>query len=204
MTLTPKRVFAIVGMLFMIGYVLIFMQSCAKTAKPSAPPVITPQTSPSGTVANVGVTPYDSVSPFVCTISVSELVCMASMDVRFKRGQSEVQIMRGYQFRFGTPKGNGMGTVWFGCAGTNECQGFFMFGSPNVSVVPVEPARFWQGGASGLVPYGSLGIIEVDIEADQFRQIRNRWAGSLAPPLMKAGTGVVVTCTDQACTVSLK
>ena len=193
------RALSLITMLCLIGYVCLFMQGCAKTT-----PVVTPANSPTGTVANVGVTPYDSVSPFVCTITTAELVCMASMDVRFRRGQAEVQIARGYQFRFNQPKGQGTGTIWFGCAGVNECQGFFMFGSPTVSVVPVEPARFWQGGSATLVPYGSLGIIEVDIEADQFRQIRNRWSGSIAPPLMKAGAGVVIACTDQACTVSVK
>ena len=181
------------------GCVLLVLltAACQKTVKTP-----TPQTS-GGPIAAVGVTPYDFVSPFVCTISVSELVCMASMDVRFRRGQAETQIMRGHQFRFNTPKGSqGTGTVWFGCAGVNECSGYFMFGSPAVSVVPVEPARYWNGGDPLLVPHGSLGILEVDIQNNQFSQIRNRWSGSIAPPLLKAGPGHTVSCTDLACTIS--
>lgn len=196
------RIAAFAGMIAIILIAIALSQSCAK---PRGVHVPTPQNSPTGTVAAVGVTPYDFVSPFVCTISQQELVCMASMDVRFRRGQAETQIMRGYQFRFNQPKGDGSGTVWFGCAGSNECGGgYFMFGSPKASVVPVEPARFWQGGDPVLVPHGSLGIIEVDIANSQFSQIRNRWSGSIAPPLMKAGSGIVLTCTDQACTVSVK
>lgn len=184
---------------------IILIACILSCAKPRGAPVPTPQTSPTGTLAAVGVTPYDFVSPFVCTISQQELTCMASMDVRFRRGQAESQIMRGYQFRFSQPKGNGSGTLWFGCAGANECGGgYFMFGSPTVAVTPVEPARYWKGGDPKLVPYGSLGIAEVDINNDQFSQIRNRWVGSIAPPLIKEGSGVVVTCTDQACTISLK
>lgn len=175
--------------------------------------VPTPQNTTSGTVAAVGVTPWDFVSPWVCTITQQNLTCMAAQDVRFRRGQLETQITRGYQFYFNAPQGNGTGTIWFGCAGAgdassnpgNECgPGYFMFGSPSVKVTPVEPARMWNNGQPTLVPYGSLGIIEVDIKDNQFSQIRNRWAGSIAGPLIKPGPGITVACTDLACTVSAK
>lgn len=169
------------------------------------PRAVTPQTSPDGMVANVAITPYDFVSPFVCRMTTTDLTCMASIDVRFRRGQLETQIQRGYQFRFHTPSGTGTGVVFFGCAGQNECgPGYFMFGSPDVKAVPVEPSRMWAGGDSVNVPYGSLGIVEIDIQSGQFASIRNRWAGSIAQPLLKAGPGTKVACTDQSCTISVQ
>jgi hypothetical protein len=183
-----------------IGLMAILLTSCAKHA-----PAPTPQTSPGGTLATIGVTPYDFQSPFVCRMTSSDLTCMATIDVRFRRGQLETQITRGDQFSFNTPKGTGSGTVWFGCAGVNECgSGYFMYGSKPASVVPVEPARYWSGADGNRVPYGSLGIVEIDIKDNAFVSIRNRWAGSIAPPLLKEGSGTTVACTDQACTISLK
>lgn len=185
--------------------VVSLMLAVLATSCQKSPRIPTPQSTTSGIVATVGVSPWDFVSPFVCRMSATELTCMAAQDVRFRRGQLETQIDRGYQFGFSTPSGTGTGAVWFGCAGSNECGGgYFMFGSPSVSVKPIEPARFWNGGNPATVPYGSLGIVEVDIQNGQFSQIRNRWTGSIAPPQLKAGSGVVVSCTEQACTVSLK
>ena len=170
------------------------------------PRVITPATSPDGSVTNIAITPYDFASPFVCRMTTKDLTCMASIDVRFRRGQLETQIARGYQFGFHTPTGSGIGVIWFGCAAQNECgPGYFMFGGSTARVTPVDPARVWdKAPGTGYVPYGSLGIIEVEINESQFLTIRNRWAGSIAPPLIKEGSGTVVTCTDQSCTVSLK
>lgn len=197
--MTINRAIAIAAMMLIIAYVAMFLSGCVKRTG-----IPTPQNT-GAPVTQIAVQPYDFVSPFVCTISASNLTCMASMDVRFRRGQLETQIARGHQFSFHTPTGTGSGTVWFGCAGNNTCgPGYFMYGSPNTGVTPVEPARYWQGGSSALVPYGSLGIIEVDINNGQFAQIRNRWAGSIAPLQMKEGPGIVLTCTDQACTISLK
>ena len=185
--------------IYAVILMLLFLSGCAKRT-----PIPTPQNT-GAPVVQIAVQPYDFVSPFVCTISASNLTCMASMDVRFRRGQLETQIARGHQFSFHTPTGTGTGTVWFGCAGANTCgPGYFMYGSPNTTVTPVEPARYWQGGSSALVPYGSLGIIEVDINNGQFAQIRNRWAGSIAPLLLKEASGIVVACGDQACTIGLK
>jgi hypothetical protein len=184
-----------------IAILALLLAGCAKHA-----PVPAPLTSGSP-LATVAVSPYDIVSPFLCRITTTELSCVATIDVRFRRGQLETQFARGYQLTFRDPKtAKGTGTVFFGCAGANECgPGYFMFASPTVEVMPVEPARFWKGGGDVLhVPHGSLGIAEVDAENNAFTKIRDRWVGSIAPPLLKSGNGVVVSCTDQACTVSVK
>ena len=168
------------------------------------PMVPTPQ-STGQPVAVVAVSPYDVISPFVCTITQQQLTCMATMDVRFRRGQAEAQVTRGTQAVWHTPVGNGRALIYWGCAGTNECgPGYFMFSSSSVKVTPVEPARAWTAGTETVVPYGSNGIAEVDVNDGQFAQLRNRWATTTEMPQLKAGPGVVITCTDQACTIGLK
>lgn len=156
-------------------------------------------------MASVGVTPYDFISPFLCRITSTDLTCIATFDVRFRRGQQEVQYARGSAFSFTNPQGSGNGQVFFGCAGKNQCgPGFYMFASKSVKITPTEPARFWDGGSETLVPYGSLGIVEVTVENNAFMSIRNRWTGSTAGPQIAEGNGIGVACNDQACTVSLK
>jgi hypothetical protein len=168
-------------------------------------PVPTPATTPSGTVATVAVSPYEVVSPFLCRITLTELSCITTMTVRLRRGGLETELARGYQFTFNQPAGSGKLSVWFGCAGENECgPGYVMGGSSTATVVPVEPARFWNKMPGTSVPYGSLGIAEADIDSGQFIQIRNRWTGGIAPAQIKAGNGIVVQCGDQNCTISLK
>lgn len=182
----------------MLKVCILFLAVLAGCRRP-VPTAATP-------LATVGVAPYDLVSPFLCRITTSELTCMATMEIRFRRGQLETQIARGDQFSFHTPAGKGTAVVWFGCAGVNECgPGYFMFGgNAQLSVVPVEPARYWDNAPPKVVPHGSLGIAEVDVDQGRFMQLRNRWAGTIAPPLVKAGAGLVVTCTELACTVALK
>ena len=173
---------------------LLLLSAC----KP-APRTDTPQPTPLATVA---VSPTDITSPFLCRITTTELACVATVDVRFKRGESEVQFPRGHQFAFNTPKGAGTGTVWFGCAGANSCSGYFMFGSKKVSVVPIEPARYWNGAEEGTVPEGSLGIVDVVVENSTFTKLANRWAGSTAPHILKPGGNVTISCTNDTCTIS--
>lgn len=170
--------------------------------KPRTDPPPGPAPTPSATVA---VSPADFVSPFACRMTATELRCMATVDTRFRRGQLEDQFIRGYEFAFNQPKGNGKGAVWFGCAGVNTCEGYFMFGSKAVSVVPMEPARYWNGnvGMDDMVPFGSIGIVEVTVENNAFVKLANRWAGSAVQPVLKPGPGVTVACTGDTCTVGM-
>ena len=163
-----------------------------------------PTTTPVTPLATVAVSPTDITSPFLCRITAAELSCLATIDVRFKRGESEVQFPRGHQFMFSNPKGSGTAVVWFGCAGSNSCSGYFMFGSNTVSVTPQEPARFWNAAPPGIVPEGSLGIVDVTVEKDTFIQLANRWTGSTAPHILKPGNGTTISCTNDTCTVGLK
>lgn len=180
----------------LIGAVLL-LTSCQHHVAPRAD-AITP-------LATVGVSPYDFISPFVCRITSTDLTCITSMDVRFRRGQQETQYPRGSAIQFTNPQGTGTGQVFFGCAGKNQCgPGYYLFASSSVKVSPVSPARFWDGGSETLVPYGSLGIIEVSVENNAFTSIRNRWTGSTAGPQFIEGSGIAVACTDQACTISTK
>jgi len=183
-----------------IGAVLLFA-SCSHHARPRG----TPMDAAATPLATVGVTPYDFVSPFLCRITPTDLTCITTADVRFRRGQQETQYPRGSAFSFTNPQGSGNGQIYFGCAGKNQCgPGFFMFASQSVKITPAAPARFWDGGSETLVPYGSLGIVEVSIENNSFVSIRNRWTGSTAGPLLTEGNGIAVQCNDQACTVSVK
>lgn len=154
-------------------------------------------------VATVAVSPTDILSPFLCRITPADLVCMATTDVRFRRGQQEIEFARGYQFTFQKPTGSGTGQVFFGCAGVNSCPGYFIFTSAAVQVTPAEPARYWQN-AQTVVPLGSHGIAEVTVTDNAFTQIRNRWAVANTGPVLKAGAGLVITCADDACTIGLK
>lgn len=175
----------------------LLLQACHKRA------VVAPMAT--GTVpATVAVSPYDIVSPFLCRITATDLICVTTIDVTFRRGQTEASFPRGHQFGWHTPQGTGTGLVFFGCAGTNECgQGYFMFTSPSVTVTPYEPARFWAGGDTAKVPYGSHGILEVTAEAGGFTRLANRWAAAETGPQIKAGPGIMINCTDQSCTISL-
>lgn len=159
------------------------------------------QTTTPAPLATVAVSPTDIVSPFLCRITVSDLSCVATVDVRFKRGERETQIPRGHQFGFHTPKGSGTGTVWFGCAGSNSCDGYFMFGSKAVAVTPVSPARYWNAAPEGVVPEGSAGIVDVVVEDSAFTKLANRWTGSAAPHQLKAGPGITIDCTADTCTI---
>lgn len=196
--LSWPRVLAIIGMLAVIAAALLLSQSCAKHTQPQTP------RGGETPVAQVSVAQTAPLNPFLCTISPAVLQCIATVDVRFRRGQRETQVDRGYIFSFTTPQGNGKGSVWFGCASTNSCEGYFMFGSPAVTVTPTDPARYWQGGTDVLVPAGSLGIAEVTVQTNAFVSIRNRWTGAIAPPLLKPGAGTSVVCTDDICTVAVK
>ena len=110
----------------------ILLAGCVKQT-----PVPTPQNSPDGTVGTVALGPYAYFSPFACNMSATNLTCMATVDVSFLRGQRSYFIPRGYQFTFHTPVGQqGSAGIWFGCAQGNECDGFFMFGSPSVTATP--------------------------------------------------------------------
>jgi hypothetical protein len=180
--------------------ILLLCASCVKHT-----PVPSPHDVPLATT--VDIAPYDPVSPFLCRLTLADLTCMATTAVRFRRGQLETQIAAGDTFSFHTPRGQGTLAVWFGCAAANECgPGFFMAGglANTASVVPVPPARYWNNAPNIFVPHGSLGIIEVDIRNDQFVTMRNRWSGTVAPPLVKAGAGLTVVCNELACTVSTK
>lgn len=180
---------------------LVLIASCHKRAS-----VPTPQNSPTGEVASVALGPYQYFSPFTCRMSAQDLTCIAAVDVSFLRGQNNYQIPRGYQFQFHSPKGaSGTAGIWFGCAGLNECDSYFMLGSNTVSATPVEPARCWcSPQASSTQPHGSIPLFEVDIAGDEFRSIRPKFSGQSAPPMIKAGPGINVACTALACTVSLK
>ena len=165
-------------------------------ARTDTPPAPVPQ-------ATVAVSPSDIVSPFLCRVTTTELSCMATVDVRFKRGERETQFPRGYQFTFNNPKGSGNATVWFGCAGSNSCEGYFMFGSKTVAVTPVEPARYWSAAPDGVVPEGSAGIVDVVVENSMFTKLSNRWTGSAAPHILKAGPGISIDCTNDSCTIGV-
>ena len=93
------------GMLWLLIYAGLV--SCAKPVTRTDTPL---------PVAAVGVTPYDMVSPFVCRQTVTDISCMATVEVRFRRGATETTVPRGHQFTFTTPKGQGKGIIWFGCA----------------------------------------------------------------------------------------
>ena len=156
-------------------------------------------------LATVAVSPNDPVSPFLCRITSLELSCVATVDVRLRRGQTETEFRRGYQFTFKDPKGSGTGAVMFGCAGSNECGGgYIMYISGNTTVTPVEPARVWTAGNPARIPYGSQGIAEVTVADNAFTELRSRWTSADAGPQWKAGNGIVITCSEQVCTVSLK
>ena len=177
------------------------------TACHHKPTVPTPQNSPTGEVASVALGPYQYFSPFTCSMTSTVLRCVAAVDVSFLRGQTQYFIPRGYTFEFNTPKGTkGSGQIWYGCAGLNECAGFFMFGSNTVTVVPVEPARCWcsDKASETLVPHGSIPLFSVDIQDNQFIGIRPTFSGQNSYPLLLAGPGINVSCTPLACTVSLK
>ena len=77
-----------------------------------------------------------------------------------------------------------------------------MFGSKKVSVVPIEPARYWNGAEEGTVPEGSLGIVDVVVENSTFTKLANRWTGSSSPHIFKAGSNVTISCTNDTCTIS--
>ena len=185
--------------LFIVAVALLF-GSCHRHGGPRPAPMdaVTP-------LATVAMSPYDVVSPWLCRITATDLTCVATVDIRFRRGQLETKYARGSAFSFTNPQGNGNGQVFFGCAGKNQCgPGFFMFASKSVKITPTQPARFWDGGSETLVPYGSLGIVEVTVENNTFTSIGNRWTGSTAPPLLAEGNGIAVQCNDQACTISVK
>ena len=164
----------------------------------------TPRTDAPLPLATVAVSPSDVVSPFLCRISVSDLTCVATVDVRFKRGERETQFPRGHQFQWHTPKGSGTGTVWFGCAGSNSCDGYFMFGSNKVTVTAVEPARFWNAAPEGIVPEGSAGIADVVVRNDGFSELHNRWTGSVAMHILKPGPNTTISCSADTCTIGMK
>lgn len=181
--------------MFLCFCLLVFggLVSCAKPTTRTDTPL---------PVAAVGVTPYDMVSPFVCRQTITDITCMATVEVRFRRGATETTIPRGHQFTFTTPKGQGKGIVWFGCAGANSCPGYFMFASDTVTVTPIEPARSWAAPKGYAIPLTSTPILDVDVNSNQFVQIRNRWPGVIVPPTLKAGEGITIACTDDACTIS--
>lgn len=172
----------------------LLLLSCRKPALQVAPLAIAPaSTSPSAVM-----------SPFLCVIQPLVIQCQAAYDVRFRRGQTETQIVRGTVWQWRDPKGAGDFQVWFGCTGTNSCEGTPIFSSQNVAVTPGDASLVVVKGKPDVIPFGSIGIVSGTVAANAFTTIQDRWTGSYAPPILAAGPGTGIACAADTCTISVK
>jgi len=144
------------------------------------------------------------MSPFLCIIQPAVLQCQAAYDVRFRRGQNETQIPRGTVWQWRDPKGSGTWQVWFGCTGTNSCEGIPIFSSQAITVTPGDASLAVVKGKEGVIPFGSIGIVSGTAESNVFTTIEDRWTGSYAPPILNSGSGITVSCAADTCTVAVK
>jgi len=181
---------------------LILLSSCRKATQFTSPPSIS-------TLQANQVSPLGIINPFLCSIdpATQKLTCVATTDVNFRRGLQTLKVQRGYQFSYDKITGLGKAYLWFGCAATNTCDGFFIFASDVLNAVPVEPARYWNTKGTnyvGVIPLGSLPILEVTSDNQGFYQILDIWSGPLTGPVIQSGSGIVVTCVKDVCTITSK
>lgn len=156
------------------------------------------------TEAMVEQTPSAILTPFMCWITETTINCQATNEVILRRGQKETRFTRGSVISWKNPVGTGKGQIWFGCTGSNSCDGQPIFSSGSIKVEPNSSGATVVSGKEDIVPFGSLGIIETNVENNKFKSITNRWAGAIAPPILRAGQGTTISCVDDSCTISLK
>ena len=182
--------------------IAINITGCVKRVTPAS---VTPVYA--ATLQANAVSPLGMVNPFLCSTNAAKLTCIATVDVNFQRGMQWVKVSRGYQVIFDKLSGQGTGILWFGCAAANTCDGFFIFGSDTINTVPVEPARYWSTKGTdyvGTVPTGSLPIIELSWQGEGLYTMIDRWSGPSASPVLKPGSGIILTCIKDTCTISTK
>ena len=151
--------------------------------------------------AMVQQTPMAILSPWLCWISETVLSCQATNDIIIRRGQRETFFGRGYTISFKNPVGTGKAQIWFGCTGTNSCDGQPIFSSQSIKAESNSSGSIIVSGKEDVIPFGSLGIIETEVENNKFISLRNRWAGAIAPPVLKPGPGISINCTADNCTI---
>lgn len=151
--------------------------------------------------AMVQQTPSAILTPWMCWITETTVNCQATNDIILRRGQNETLFGRGTTISWKNPVGSGKAQIWFGCSGTNSCAGQPIFSSQSIKVEPNASGVSVIAGKEDVIPFGSLGILEVTSENNVFKSIKNRWAGAIAPPILKPGPGISISCTDDQCTV---
>jgi hypothetical protein len=156
------------------------------------------------TEAMVEQTPSAILTPFMCWITETTINCQATNEVILRRGQKETRFTRGSVISWKNPIGTGKGQIWFGCTGSNSCDGQPIFSSGSIKVESNSSGATFVSGKEDIIPFGSLGIIETNVENNKFKSIANRWAGAIAPPILRAGSGTTISCVDDSCTISLK
>lgn len=180
---------------YLLLIILVLCVSCHRTTPLSVTPL---------SVAPASVSPAAVMSPFLCIIQAKLVHCQATCDVRFRRGQQETRIASGSIWQWKDPVGNGDWQIWFGCTGTNSCEGIPIFSSQSVTVTPGDPSLAVVKGKPDVIPFGSLGIVSGTVENGSFTTITDRWTGSYAPPVLAAGPGITVSCAADTCTISGK
>lgn len=179
------------------------LTSCAKPGTTASTPPSLPRTVPVA-IAPAVTSPAAVMSPWLCVMQPQQLYCQAATDIVLRRGQKETRVARGSMIGWTGPTGSGQYQVWFGCTGTNSCEGGFIWSSPTAKVVPYLDSTIVVAGKENVIPHGSIGIISGQIDNGNFSTVVDRWAGALAPPILRPGNGTTVSCVDDACTISVK
>lgn len=148
--------------------------------------------------------PSAVISPWLCWITETTINCQATNEIIIRRGQKETKFDRGATISYKNPVGTGKAQIWFGCTGSNSCDGSPIFSSGSVKVESNSSGAIVVQGKEDIIPFGSLGIVETNVENNKFFSIGNRWIGGIAPPILKAGPGTTVSCVDDNCTISVK
>ena len=140
------------------------------------------------------------LSPFLCAAGATRLACQATMDVVLRRGTQMQSIPRGSTMWWDNPKGTGDGIVWYGCPTDAECTPQFHFVSDAVTTTPGDGVVAMKGDGMR-VPPGNIGIVAAVAQNNEFIAVHDRWSGSWAPPLLVAGQGTELHCTDAQCRI---
>lgn len=163
----------------------------------------TPQSGTAGWGSPIIYSPPTIHNPWICYASTTQLICQASRQIRYRRGQRETSFDIGHQLCWNTPQGtNSKALMYYGCLTDSPCDGDHIMMSNNATVIPCDQNTLFKKGSEDEIPMNAVGIIEVGFYNNQFSNIIDRFTGLFAPHILKASNGVTIACTIDECVIT--